>query len=100
MLTVEEVEMKRVRREEHFSKTRTFKKQKIRKKVKILKYYFFLLKKVILEKISGKFRILKKPENPVSLYSSKGRSHPCPEINSTDSSMAIPLLGQSQSSLK
>jgi len=42
MLTVEEVEMKRVRREEHFSKTRTFKKQKkIRKKVKILKYYFF-----------------------------------------------------------
>ena len=40
MLTVEEVEMKRVRREEHFSKTRTFKKQKSEKKVKILKYYF------------------------------------------------------------
>ena len=39
-----------------------------------------MLKKVILEKISGKFRIFKKPENLVSLYSIKGRSHPCPEL--------------------
>ena len=35
MLTVEEVELKRVRREEHFSKTRTFKKQKKKSEKKL-----------------------------------------------------------------
>ena len=44
MLTVEEVELKRVRREEHFSKTRTFKKQKKKSEKsqnpKVLFFYF------------------------------------------------------------